>query len=176
MLGLQSSCSNDKPMENMETLRQILENLITLSFNQEELIHNISSIPKNSNNIVKYIKEQKKLSDNSKIIEDSLFALSKRVIQIESVINKEISAINYNIDKSISLLEERKVNQGTSKQQFVMTSVNNLSLITFRNLKTNADGNGKIKHLVVNSVINQGVHQNHLLKNLKRCKKSLKMK
>ena len=65
---------NDKPMENMETLRQILENLVTLSFDQEELIHNISSLPKNSNSIVKYIKEQKKLSDNSKIIEDSLFA------------------------------------------------------------------------------------------------------
>ena len=135
MLGLQGSCSSDKPMENMETLRQILENLITLSFDQEELIHNISSIPKNSNSIVKYIKEQKKLSDNSKIIEDSLFALSKRVIQIESVINKEISAINYNIDKSISLLEERKVNQGTSKQQFVMTSVNNLALLLSETLK-----------------------------------------
>ena len=135
MGGLQSSCSSDKPMENMETLRQILENLITLSFDQEELINNISSLPKNSNSIVKYIKEQKKLSDNSKIIEDSLFALSKRVIQIESIINKEISAINYNIDKSISLLEERKINQGLSKQQFVMTSVNNLALLLSETLK-----------------------------------------
>ena len=135
MEGLQSSCSSDKPMENMETLRQILENLITLSFDQEELINNISSLPKNSNSIVKYIKEQKKLSDNSKIIEDSLFALSKRVIQIESIINKEISAINYNIDKSISLLEERKINQGLSKQQFVMTSVNNLALLLSETLK-----------------------------------------
>ena len=135
MEGLQSSCSSDKPMENMETLRQILENLITLSFDQEELINNISSLPKNSNSIVKYIKEQKKLSDNSKIIEDSLFALSKRVIQIESIINKEISAINYNIDKSISLLEERKINQGLSKQQFVLTSVNNLALLLSETLK-----------------------------------------
>tara|TARA_B100000683_G_scaffold264135_1_gene293277 strand:+ start:1327 stop:4635 length:3309 start_codon:yes stop_codon:yes gene_type:complete len=135
MGGLQSSCSSDKPMENMETLRQILENLITLSFDQEELINNISSLPKNSNSIVKYIKEQKKLSDNSKIIEDSLFALSKRVIQIESIINKEISAINYNIDKSISLLEERKVNQGLSKQQFVLTSVNNLALLLSETLE-----------------------------------------
>ena len=33
-------------MENMETLRQILENLITLSFDQEELINNISSLQK----------------------------------------------------------------------------------------------------------------------------------
>ena len=59
MTGLQSSCSSDAPVENMETLRQILENLITLSFDQEELINNISSLPKNSNSIIKYIKKQK---------------------------------------------------------------------------------------------------------------------
>lgn len=135
MSGLQSSCSNSKPAENMQTLRQILENLITISFEQEELIHSIASLPKNSNSIVKYIKKQKKLSDDSQIIEDSLFALSKRIVQIESIINKEISSINYNMEKSISLLEERRVNLGVSKQQFVMTSVNNLALLLSETLK-----------------------------------------
>ena len=75
------------------------------------------------------------MSDNSQIVEDSLFALSKRVVQIESIINKEISSINYNIEKSISLLEERKINLGVSKQQFVMTSVNNLALLLSETLK-----------------------------------------
>ena len=36
--GMQSSNGEDKPVENMETLRQILENLIHLSFDQESLI------------------------------------------------------------------------------------------------------------------------------------------
>jgi len=135
MKGLQSSCSNSKPAENMETLRQILENLITLSFDQEDLINNISSLPRNSSSIIKYIQQQKKLADNSQIIEDSLLSLSKRVIQIESIINKEISSINYNMDKSISLLEERKISIGVAKQQFVMTSVNNLALLLSETLK-----------------------------------------
>ena len=135
MKGLQSSCSNDKPVEDMETLRQILENLITLSFEEEELINKISLLPKNSNSIVKYIQHQKKLSDDSQIIEDSLLALSKRVVQIESIINKEISSINYNMEKSISLLEERKISVGVAKQQFVMTSVNNLALLLSETLK-----------------------------------------
>ena len=39
------------------------------------------------------------------------------------------------MDKSISLLEERKINQGISKQQFVMTSVNNLALLLSETLK-----------------------------------------
>ena len=129
MKSLQSSCSSSAPMENMESLRQILENLIYLSFEEEKLINSISNLPKNSTSITKYIRIQKKLSDDAKIIEDSLFALSKRVIQIESLINKEISSINYNIEKSISLLEERKIKSGVSKQQFVMTSANNLALM-----------------------------------------------
>ena len=135
MKGLQSSCSNSKPAEDMETLRQILENLITLSFEQEELINKISLLPRNSNSIVKYIQQQKKLSDDSQIIEDSLLALSKRVVQIESMINKEINSINFNMEKSISLLEERKISVGVAKQQFVMTSVNNLALLLSETLK-----------------------------------------
>ena len=129
MKDLQSSCSNPAPMEDLETLRQILENLIYLSFEEEELINSISSLPKNSSNITKYIQLQKKLADDAKIIEDSLFALSKRVIQIEPIINKEINAINYNMEKAISEFEERKIKSGVSSQQFVMTSANNLSLL-----------------------------------------------
>ena len=132
---LLTSSSESKPMEDMETLRQILENLITLSFNQEELIKSIESLPINSPSIVKYIQQQKKLADDSKIIEDSLLALSKRVIQIESIINKEISSINYNMQKSTSLLEERQLNKGVAKQQFVMTAANNLALLLSETLK-----------------------------------------
>ena len=135
MKELQASNSESKPVEDMETLRQILENLITLSFNQEELINSISTLPKNSNSIVKYIQKQKKLSDDCLIIEDSLLALSKRVIQIESFINKEINSINFNIEKSINLLEERKIDIGVSKQQFVMTSLNNLALMLSETLE-----------------------------------------
>ena len=98
-------------------------------------INKISLLPRNSNSIVKYIQQQKKLSDDSQIIEDSLLALSKRVVQIESIINKEISSINYNMGKSISLLEERKISVGVAKQQFVMTSVNNLALLLSETLK-----------------------------------------
>ena len=135
MNSLQSSCSNSQPVEDMETLRQILENLIVLSFDQEELIEKISSLPKNSTSIVKYIQDQKKLLDDTKIVEDSLLALSKRSIQIESIINKEIHAIHDNVKQSIALLEERKVKQGVAKQQYSMTALNNLALLLSETLK-----------------------------------------
>ena len=119
----------EKPQENIETLRKILENLVTLSFNQEKLIITSKSTPKNSSKFIKIVQEQNKISDDSQIIEDSLLALSKRVVQIKATINKEISTIKNNIQKATKELEERQVNKAAERQQFVMTSTNNLALL-----------------------------------------------
>ena len=53
--------------------------------------------PRNSAEFIKIVQKQNKLADDSQIIEDSLFALSKRVVEIQATINKEISAINNNM-------------------------------------------------------------------------------
>ena len=63
------------------------------------------------------------------MIEDSLFALSKRVTQLSSKINQEIGAINLNMEEALENLEDRYVSQARTRQQFVMTSVNNLTLL-----------------------------------------------
>lgn len=127
--SIQESSREEKPTENMKTLRQILENLITLSFDQEDLINQVNNSPKNSPKFVKIVQQQNKLFDDSKIVEDSLFALSKRVVQIEAVINKEIGSINSNMKKATNELEKRNVNSATKRQQLVMTASNNLALL-----------------------------------------------
>ncbi len=127
--GLQSSSCSSAQEEDMETLRQILENLIRLSFDQEELMQKVNVTPKNSPSYVGLVKNQKKLVDDAKIIEDSLFALSKRVVQIQHTVNKEIASIKNNMASATNHLEERIINKATSDQQFSMTSANNLALI-----------------------------------------------
>tara|TARA_B100001142_G_scaffold323392_1_gene373373 strand:+ start:9473 stop:12835 length:3363 start_codon:yes stop_codon:yes gene_type:complete len=123
-----SSCSNQQ-VENLEALRQILENLIQLSISQEELMQNSKTTPRNSPSYIEIVKVQKKLVDDAKIIEDSLFALSKRVVQIQHKINKEITSIKNNMADATKNLEQRIINKATSDQQFAMTSANNLALI-----------------------------------------------
>ncbi|MBL4594055.1 MAG: hypothetical protein JKX68_09605, partial [Flavobacteriales bacterium] len=71
----------------------------------------------------------KKLKDDAKMIEDSLFALSKRVVELESTINREISAINNNMEKTINFMEDRQIPMAAARQQYVMTSINNLALL-----------------------------------------------
>ena len=127
--SMQKSSGESKPKEDMETLRKILENLVTLSFDQEELMQHAKNTPRNSAEFIKIVQEQNKLADDSQIIEDSLLALSKRVIQIQATINREVAAINNNMNKATKELEERKVEKAVERQQFVMTSTNNLALL-----------------------------------------------
>jgi len=126
---MQTESNESRPIEDMQTLRKILDNLIVLSLSQEELMSEVRSTYKGSSKFVQIIRKQARLRENSEIIQDSLYALSKRVLQIQATINKEISSINSNIEKTIKTLELRDINNATKRQQFVMTSTNNLALL-----------------------------------------------
>jgi hypothetical protein len=78
---------------------------------------------------------QQKLKENSKMVEDSLLALSKRQIHIKSFVNKEIGNINYNMDAAIEYFGKVWIEGGTSRQQYVMTGLNNLAVMLSESLK-----------------------------------------
>jgi len=127
MGAMQQSAEQDG--EDMDALRQLLDNLIHLSFEQEDLMERFKGMSQRDPDYVKMAQEQKKLKDDAMMIEDSLFALSKRVVQLQSTINKEISSINSNMDKTLGYMQERQTGMAVARQQYVMTSINNLALL-----------------------------------------------
>ncbi len=129
MKQMQEKMDQEAHEEDLDAMRQILENLVNLSFAQENLIDQMKAMDKNDPKYVKLGQQQKKLKDDAKLIEDSLFALSKRVPEIEPSINKEMGAINENMKITIKAFTERNTPAITSKQQYVMTSANNLALL-----------------------------------------------
>jgi hypothetical protein len=62
-------------------------------------------------------------------------ALSKRDPSVSSLINREISAINSNIEKTIKALSDRNTSEGAMRMQSSMTSVNNLALLLNESLE-----------------------------------------
>jgi hypothetical protein len=72
---------------------------------------------------------QKNIKDDMRLVEDSLFELSKKVVQIKSIINKETGKINEQINRAIELLAERRTGDASVRQQYAMTSMNNLALL-----------------------------------------------
>lgn len=115
--------------EDMKAIRQLLENLITLSLDQEALMKEVQKVNTNDPKYLVQIQQQKKIKDDTKMVEDSLFALSKRVFQLQAFINKEIREVNKNMEKSLRNLEDRQKMVAAKDQQYIMTGFNNLALM-----------------------------------------------
>jgi len=115
--------------ENLDDLRDILDNLVKLSFDQEELMDNLKSIKQSDPRFIELSQEQLDLKDDAKIVEDSLLALASRVMQISSFVTREVGDMNRYIDESLEALKERNKNESIGKQQFSMTSMNNLAIM-----------------------------------------------
>ncbi len=129
------SLFQDELAEDAQMLRQMLENLIKTSFNQEDLMEEVRRVNINDPRYVEMIQEQRKIFNDLEVIEDSLEALSKRQVHVQSYINREIAEINMNIEKAIDDLIERRRNHARSRQQFVMTHINNLALLLNESLQ-----------------------------------------
>jgi hypothetical protein len=121
--------SGDQAEEDMAALRQLLENIIGLSFNQEDNMNAIAKSPLNTPKYVELVQEQYKIKDDFKIVEDSLDALAKRVYQIEGFVLEKVGDIKSSIKKSTDDLEERQVQQANGFQQSSMKGLNDLALM-----------------------------------------------
>jgi predicted nucleic acid-binding Zn-ribbon protein len=129
---MQSSMEMQMMQENLDHLRKIMHNLVRLSFNQEALMKEFRTINQSNPQFVELSQTQLKLKDDAKILEDSLIALSKRVMQIESFVTREVGEMNQQMENSLEALRERKndvIRKTTTSQQLAMTSMNNLALM-----------------------------------------------
>ena len=115
--------------EDMAALRQLLENLMTLSFDQEDLIDFFAKTNVNTPRYVDLVQQQYKMKDDFQIVEDSLQALSKRVFQIESFVTEKVHEIKSNVKDGLKDLEERKKPQASDHQQRSMKGLNDLALM-----------------------------------------------
>jgi len=126
----QMAQSESESMEqDASKLREILENLLQLSFDQERLMKTLNRTAVVNPLYVTIAADQKRIKDEARAIEDSLFALSKRVPQIEAIINREVGKVNQELEATIGYLANRDSRSAANRQQRAMTSINNLALL-----------------------------------------------
>ena len=117
----------DQMQEDVDMLRQILDNLLLFSFDQEALMKEFMVIDVDHNKYAAYLRKQSGLREHFKHVDDSLFALSLRQPKLSETVNKEITEVFFNIDKSLEQFADNQLIQGMSNQQFTITASNNLS-------------------------------------------------
>lgn len=131
----QESMDKEENAEDVQTVRTLLDNLLQLSFDQEALMAKVKKTGTSDPQYPALAREQNRLRDNARMIEDSLLALTKRNPQISPLVNKEITNINFNMDQSIKKLAERETGEAQNVQQRAMTSINTLALMLNESLE-----------------------------------------
>ncbi len=121
------SMSAEMEEENMEGMRQILENLITFSFDQETLMNVFSSSNSAHPNFGKNLQKQHVLKTYFEHIDDSLFVLSIKVPKISSKVQDHLAQAHYNLNQSLENFADNHFQNGISNQRYVMTSANTLA-------------------------------------------------
>lgn len=114
--------------EDAEMLRQILDNLIIFSFNQESLFDKLST--QDPDDVSQYgatVRDQKRLRGLFEHVDDSLFSLSLRQAELSEFVNEQITEVYYNIDKSLESMADGQMYQGVSYQKYALTASNNLA-------------------------------------------------
>lgn len=128
--------------EDADMIRHLLKSVVTLSFNQEALIGRLNQVYIQDPKYQQIIAEQNAIKADFRNVEDTLRALAKRQMAVASVINKEVSAVNSNVQRALSLLVQynqsfygsTRNTSAAGAMQYSMTSLNNLALVMAESL------------------------------------------
>jgi hypothetical protein len=132
---LQQQANKQQEEEDMNALRNILESLMTLSFAQEDVMNKFAKVKDKDPYYNRLGKNQRKIVDDTKIVEDSLNAIAMRQPKIASFINKELNDINTNFKLGLENIDEHRRKELGSNLQYVMTGYNNLALMLNESLQ-----------------------------------------
>ena len=129
MAGSMEAMAQEGAEEDLKAMRQLLENIVDLSFDQEETMNAISSTTVNTPRYVELVQDQFQINNDFELVRDSLNALAKRNIQIETFITEKVTEIRGNLRSTVTELEERRTPQAANVQQRAMTGLNDLALM-----------------------------------------------
>ena len=123
------SMQQQQNSEDMAAIRQLLENIVDLSFDQEETMDQLNLTTVNTPRYVELVQQQFRINNDFELVRDSLQALAKRNFQIESFITEKVTDIRDNLGGTVDELEERRTPQAANLQQRAMTGLNDLALM-----------------------------------------------
>lgn len=130
MEGLQKKNKEKKNQENINDIRQILDNLVVLSFAQENIVDKIKVSDKNFNVLSRdLIQLQGRVEKDFSLVRDSIFALAKRVPEVGYSVYQKIGDLKSYFTKANTALSSANKSSAMTSQQFVLTDLNDLSLI-----------------------------------------------
>lgn len=124
-----AAASSEGAQEDLDMLRQILNNLIIFSHSQEDLMEDFRDARYGNPLFGRKLVRQSELIQNFQHVDDSLFALALRNPMIGTTINDLIEEVHYNMGKSTEDLAKNRIRNGVASQQYAITGANDLAVL-----------------------------------------------
>lgn len=139
MSKLKKKQKKNQTLEDAKTIRRILENVIHLSFEQERLVQLTKTLSVQAPSYPRTFQIQKKLLEDFRIVEDSLYKVAARQAKTRKMIFEELEKINKNSEMAIHRLVERQSNLAVPFEQTAMEGYNKLGVYLSETLKNMED-------------------------------------
>ncbi len=127
-LAMQSMQMQQMEMD-LQATRQILDNLLHASFDQESLMEKTQKANTQSPQYTHIMQKQKNIADDLQIIKDSITELSRRVFQLQHYVKEQVTRMDRSLEQALEQLEQRRPLMAAAQQQHIMTAINNLALM-----------------------------------------------
>ena len=129
MQSMSSGMQQEQHSENMETLRQIQDNLLVFQEGEEQLAEELQIMRTGDPSLGRMQSDQQKMRSGATVIQDSLRALAERVPQLrESVFDKLGRMIDAS-EAAMREMGEQQAGKASSESQYAMTAANELALM-----------------------------------------------
>lgn len=124
---MQMQNEQQQQAENIDDLRQLLENLVKLSFDQEAVRDATKSLRYNDPQLTTQARKQDLLVDDFGLVEDSLRALAGRATEIEAFVLEEVNAAKRSLRRVLDFLGEKQIPAAAGQQHQTMVHLNRLA-------------------------------------------------
>lgn len=129
MQSMSSGMQQEQHVENMETLRQIQDNLLVFSKGEEGLAEELQAMRTGDPSLSRTQANQQRLRSGASVIQDSLRALAERVPQLKESVFERLGRMISAAESASRNMSERQVGKASSESQYAMTAANELALM-----------------------------------------------
>lgn len=129
MMQQQQQSQGQQNRANMRALRRMLDNVLTLSQEQENLGNRTARLRSDNPALRALTRQQSELGSSLNMVADSLKKLARNAPQINRKVQVETSKALADVRRSTQLLTDRQVQQAVGEQKSAMTRLNELALM-----------------------------------------------
>jgi hypothetical protein len=139
---LQQQLQQQNQRQVFSDMMKVMDNLITLSKEQEELKNSTSNITPNSTQFNKNAEKQNNLKNGMDKITAQMNELSKKTFAITPEMAKALGDAKRNMENSMNGLQNRNSTQASQQQGQAMSSLNEAALLMKGAMESMMGGNG----------------------------------